>query len=182
MTVADMLVSMGAPGRNSHPAVRWLASWLPDADHRWLDHSDIERIDACGPDRSPHQLLASVLPLARPVWFEATIVSRPMSLDQDGKLVIEDGTVVTTCWGAVPAADGLDIGWTSYAPAHRRMIGPLGPARVAPDGMQRPPDANDDVWHELTQAAGVVMRALLLGLGKREPAPPFDTFKLEERR
>jgi hypothetical protein len=176
MTVADMLVAIGAPGRNSPPAVRWLASWLPDADHRWLDRSDIERIDAHDPSRSPHQLLASVLPLARPVWFEATIVTRPMSFDQDGKLVIADGALITTCWGAVPAADGLDIGWTSYTPSRRRMVGPLGPARVAADGMQRPPDTNDDVWYELTQAAGVVMRALLLGVGKPEPAPPFDNF------
>lgn len=154
MTVADMLVSMGAPGRTAPPAVRWLAGWLPKAEHRLLDRDDLVRIDACELERGPHDFMASVLPLAGPVWFEATIVA-------------ESGTLVTAGYGAVPASDGLDIGWTCYAPAHRRMIGPLGPARVTANGMQRPDDVNDEVWYELTQAAGVVMRALFLDLGKR---------------
>lgn len=153
MSVADMLVSMGAPGRNAVPAVQWLAGWLPSAEQRLLDRDDLERIDAYDPALAPHELLASVPPRARPVWFEATVI-------------VESGTLVTAGYGAVPASDGLDIGWTSYAPAFRRMIGPLGPARVAATGMQRRDDVNDDVWYELTQAAGVVMRALLLRLGK----------------
>jgi hypothetical protein len=153
VSVADMLVSMGAPDRSVPPAVRWLASWLPDAEHRLLDRDDLARIDAYDAARGPHELLASVLPLARPVWFEATLAA-------------ESGTVVTAGYGAVPASAGLDIGWTCYASAHRRMIGPLGPARVTTQGMQRPDGVNDDVWYELTQAAGVVMRALLLDVGK----------------
>jgi hypothetical protein len=153
VSVADMLVSMGAPDRTAPPAVRWLAGWLPNAEHRLLDREDLERIDAYDTTRDPHDLLASVLPLTRPVWFEATLVP-------------DSGTLVTAGYGAVPASEGLDIGWTCYAPAYRRMIGPLGPAHVATIGMQRPDGVSDEVWYELTQAAGVVMRALLLGLGK----------------
>ena len=89
MSVADMLVSMGAPDRTAPPAVRWLAGWLHMAEHRLLDRDDLVRIDACEPARGPHDFIASVLPLAGPVWLEATIVA-------------ENGTLVTAGYGAVP--------------------------------------------------------------------------------
>jgi hypothetical protein len=99
-------------------------------------------------------MLAAVRPLARPVWFEAALAGK-------------HGTAMIMGYGAVPAADGIAIGWACYAPAHGRIIGPLGPATVNPAGMERPPGTSDESWRELHSAAGIVLRALLLGMGSR---------------
>jgi hypothetical protein len=150
MTLADIIIDTGAPGRGAPAPLRWLADWLPDADRATLDAGDLARIDSyAGSADDLHALLAAVMPLARPVWFEAALTA-------------QHGTQTILGYGGVPMDDRLDIGWACYAPAYGRMIGPLGPARVSASGMERPVGINDESWRELRSAAGVVLRAILL--------------------
>jgi hypothetical protein len=44
------------------------------------------------------------------------------------------------------------------------MIGPLGPAVVTTRGMEQPSDLADEFWQWLRNAAGLIIRALLLKL------------------
>jgi hypothetical protein len=150
VTLADIIIDLGAPGKGAPPGLRWLADWIPDAERLTLIRDDLARIDAySGPAEELHSLLAAVLPLAKPIWCETTVTA-------------QGGTEMIMGYGAVPAADGVDVGWACYAPAHSRMIGPLGPARVTATEMRRPSDISDESWHELRSAAGLVLRAILL--------------------
>ena len=150
-TVADIIIDMGAAGRGAPSSLRWLADWLPDADRRMLDENDLARINAYAGDANQLQeLLGTIAPLTRPVWFEAAVIA-------------EHGTEMVLGCGAVPGPNGsLDIGFASYAPARQRMIGPFGPARVTTTGMARPTGVTDEAWRELRATAGIVIRALLL--------------------
>lgn len=149
MTLADIIITEGAPGRGASPPTRWLSDWLPDAERATLGPAELARIDAYrGGGIELHEMLAAVLPLARPVWYEAAITA-------------SGGTEMIMGYGAVPMAHGIDIGWACYAPAAGRMIGPLGPACVNTTGMSRPADISDESWRELRSAAGVVLRAIL---------------------
>ena len=150
-TVADIIIDMGKAGRGAPASVRWLADWLPDADRRTLDENDLARINAYAGDANQLQeLLGTIAPLMRPVWFEAAVIA-------------EHGTEMVLGCGAVPGPNGsLDIGFASYAPARQRMIGPFGPARVTTTGMARPTGVTDEAWRELRATAGIVIRALLL--------------------
>jgi hypothetical protein len=166
LPLADILVAMGEPGRGASASLRWLADWLPNAERRQLDRDDIARIDAyMGGDRALHDLLPAVLPLMRPVWFETAITT------QD-EMIVGYGAVQARCTPSIGwrVADGVDIGWACYAPACGGIIGLLGPAVVTATGMDRPADIADESWLMLRSAAGVVMRALLLGLGTGSPA------------
>lgn len=161
LPLADILVAMGEPGRGASASVRWLADWLPDAEHRQLDRDDIARIDAyVGSDRALHDLLPAVLPLMRPVWFET-------AAQHDSEMIMGYGAIQACCAPSMGwrVADGIDIGWACYAPAGGGIIGLLGPAAVTATGMDRPADIADESWQMLRGAAGVVVRALLLRLG-----------------
>src|SRR5258708_39172213 len=98
------------------PPMRWLSDWLPDAEQRHCNKEDLSRSDAyAGGAAELHEMLAAVLPLARPVWFEAAVTA-------------QHGTAMIMGYGAVPSRGGIDVGWACQAPAHGRIIGPLGPA------------------------------------------------------
>lgn len=152
-SLAEILVAAGAPGRGAPAPLRWLADWLPDAEHRILDNADLQRIDAyAGAAADLHALLPTVLPLARPLWYETAITA-------------QHGTAMMMGYGAVPAGNEMDVGFACYAPARQRIIGPLGPARATATGLQRPAGIGEESWRELRTAAGIIIRALLLQLG-----------------
>lgn len=146
---ADILIEQGAPGKGAPPPLRWLADWLPDAERVALSAGDLDRINAYrGAAAQLHELLPAVLPLVRPVWYEADVTA-------------QHGTRITIGYGGVPAPGGIDIGWASYSPEHGRILGPLGPARVTATGMNRPSGLTDFSWRELQVAGGIVLRAIL---------------------
>lgn len=152
MTLADIIIDMGAPGRGAPPPLRWLADWLPDAERVTLGSDELARIEAYrGSAVELHEMLAAVLPLARPVWYETTVTAA-------------GGTVMIMGYGGTPmlgAGQAIDIGHAVYAPAYGRMIGPLGPARVTTTAMGRPEGITDESWRELRTAGGIVLRAIL---------------------
>src|SRR6516164_7196088 len=75
-TVADIIIDMGKHGRGASASLRWLADWLPHADHRTLDENDLARINAYAGDANQLQeLLGTIAPLTRPVWFEAAVIA-----------------------------------------------------------------------------------------------------------
>lgn len=153
MTLAEILIDLGAPGKGAPAPLRWLSDWLPDADRVMLDRADMARLEAYrGSGEDLHALLSSVLPLVRPVWWEATVTAA-------------GGTEITMGYGAVPVGDdAMDVGWASYAPEYGRVLGPLGPARVSAAGIAHPAGMSDESWRALDGAAAIVMRALLLGM------------------
>ena len=152
MSLATILIDQGAPGRGAPEALRWMADWLPDADRRTLTTGDLARIDAyAGAARDLHDLLPALLPLARPVWYEAEVTAA-------------GGTRMIMGYGAVPAADKLDIGWACWSPASRRILGPLGPVRLTTAGLDQPAGMSDASMREMQTAAGIVVRALLMGV------------------
>jgi hypothetical protein len=77
--------------------------------HDCSDENDLARINAYAGDANQLQeLLATIAPLVRPVWFEAAVIG-------------EHGTEMILGCGAVPGPDGsLDIGFACYAPALQR--------------------------------------------------------------
>src|SRR5258707_13852918 len=78
------------------PPMRWLSDWLPDAGQRQLNKEDLSRIAAyAGGAAELHEMLAAVLPLARPVWFEAAVSAHR-------------GTAVILGYGAGPPHGGTD--------------------------------------------------------------------------
>jgi hypothetical protein len=145
MTVAEMLIELGAPGRGASARLRWFADWLPDAEKRILSEHDLAHINACHLAAEPHELFAAVPALQKPVWFETATAERGM---------------IRGC-GAVPADDGIDIGSACFSDA-LGMVEPFGPARVTTTAMVQPDHLGDRSWRELRQAAGIVLRALLL--------------------
>jgi hypothetical protein len=106
-----------------------------------------------GPPDEPHNLLAAVLPLNRPLWFEATVIPRG------------GGPKMIMGVGAVPMDHGIDIGWVGHVPSLNEIVGPFGPARLTTTGMERPPLIDDAAWLRLRGAAGMVIRARLHDLG-----------------
>jgi hypothetical protein len=154
---ADMVIDLGTPGRNAGPPLRWFADWLPDADRTTLDRRQLDRINAfscSGPSLELHELLATVLPLSRPVWFEALITPEG------------GGEEIMMGFGAVPMDNGIDIGWVGHLPSLDAIIGPFGPVLVTIAGMDRPPGLDDDEdWLQLRSAAAFIIRALLIRSG-----------------
>jgi len=122
----------------------------PDTVRRVLTAEDLARIDSyAGGARDLHELLAAVLPLDRPRWYEATVTA-------------QRGTVMTLGYLAVPADDGLDVSLAMAAPG--QLVRWPGPARVTVSGMHQPDGMPDEMFRELQAAAGIILRALLLGL------------------
>ncbi len=157
--LANVLLRQAHEGVAIPPALKWLAFWLPDADRRILTPNDQARLDAYGGSADDlHGVLATLPALRRPIWCEAPIKD-------------QGGAAMTMGYGAVAADDGLDIGWTCYAPEQQRMLGPFGPARVRESGLSRPEGLGDDVWRSLRYAAGIVLRVLLLDAGHTALTP-----------
>jgi hypothetical protein len=149
-TLADLIVDFGASGSPVPRALRWMAEWLPRAERRALAGDDLQRIDAVHMSvRDLFGFLPAVLPLARPVWFEA--VTRV-----GGKVQSVVG------YAAVPALDGIDVGLAWWSPSRQRLVGPFGPMRTTPGGTAEMPSVSAVAREELKVAAGVVVRALLL--------------------
>lgn len=122
----------------------------PDTVRRVLTAEDLARIDSyAGGARDLHELLAAVLPLDRPRWYEVTITARR-------------GTVMTLGYLAEPADDGLDV--SLVIAASGQLVHWPGPARVTARGMHPPHGMPDDTFRELQAAAGIILRAVLLGL------------------
>jgi hypothetical protein len=146
--LSEIIIKLGAPSQNA--SLRWLSDWLPDANRVTLTRDALTRINAYrGDAQTLHELLATVVPLDRPIWYETTVSA-------------QGGAEMVLGYGAVPAPDGIDIAWACYAPAHGCVFGPLGPAHVTTRGMNRPPDISDESWSKLRSAAGIAIRALLL--------------------
>lgn len=148
-------VLMGQASRGgAPPALDWMTrvlSLTPIADRRTLAADDLTRIDHYqGTATELHELLAAVLPLAHAHWYEAPVTA-------------QHGTAMVMGYLAVPADDGVDVGWCCYAPAHG-IIGPIGPVRVTATGMERPADLSAESWREIRSATGIILRALLLEL------------------
>lgn len=102
------------------------------------------------------------------MWYEASVTA-------------QHGTEMVMGYGASPAPDGIDIDWACYAPAHRRILGPIGPVRVTATGMIRS-DLNDESWREIRSAAGLVLRALLLGIGRETTTTDASRIRAELTR
>src|SRR5258708_34687495 len=98
------------------PPMRWLSDWLPDAEQRQLNKEDLSRIDAyAGGAAELHEMLAAVLPLARPVWFEAAVTA-------------PHGPPRVFGHGAVPPPGGVDVRLGCHPPGPGRHLGPPRPA------------------------------------------------------
>lgn len=120
-----------------------------DAGILLLDSADLARIDSyVGGGAELHELLPAVAPLARAVWYEATVTA-------------QHGTRMILRYGAAPAPDGIDVNFRAMV-EDGPVIAECGPARVTRHGMDRPPGVTDEHWRELRAAAGIVLRALLL--------------------
>ncbi len=37
MTLADVIIDLGAPGKDAPASFRWLSDWLPDAEQRAIE-------------------------------------------------------------------------------------------------------------------------------------------------
>lgn len=150
MLLADVVVSVPA----QHPGHAWMHEHLPGALRYRLSSEDLARIDAFrGEPLDLHELLPALLPRDCASWYET-------------RLVAQRGTEMFLGYFAVPRTDAIDIGFVSYAPAHGRMIGPLGPARVTASEMVPPEGCSSEAWRELRAAAGIVLRAMMLGCGE----------------
>ena len=149
MLLSDIMRKMATTGEIAADV-----SWLDQAEQRPLSHEDLVRINGyVGTAGDLHQLLDALLPLPRPVWYEATVTA-------------QGGTETVQGYGAIPHAEGVEIVFACYLPAKAILIGPVGPARLTPHGIERPDGLGDEAWHELRVAAGIVVRALLLDAGK----------------
>ena len=138
--LADLLLST--------PSCVRYAQCLPQATRRTLNAADLARIDAyTGDGQALHEMLPAVLPLAAPVWYEAQITA-------------QRGTRMVLGYGATPAAPGeIDV-WFAAGTAGRVALA-LGPMRM--DSQSVAGGEEDD--RELRAACGIVVRALLMGVG-----------------
>jgi hypothetical protein len=151
MTLAELIMELGARGNGGSTAMRWLAGWLPDAQRQSLGGDDLARIDAVqASTQELRDLLPAVLPLAQPLWLEAATI-------------VGGRTDLVVGYGALPVRDGIDIGFACWAPARQRLLGPLGPARTTIDGTVEPDPLSAYARSELEVAASIVVRAMLIG-------------------
>lgn len=116
-----------------------------------LTPADLARIGSyVGAGQDLHDLLPAVLPLAEPRAWSATLTA-------------QGGTVMTLDYAATPAGDdAILVAFTATGAGH--TVGPVGPVRMTRAGMERPAGMSDALWREARAAAGIVVRALLLGL------------------
>lgn len=153
LPLADMIGRVGAqPQAAAH--VRALAAWLPRAVQRSLSAADLRRIDAYAGDGAElHALLPSVLPLAAPVWYEARVTA-------------QHGTDMTMGYGATPAGPGqIDVWFAASAIGSDCVLVPVGPLRLDAVGIDPGADTDAPGVRELRAAAGIVLRAIMLGCG-----------------
>lgn len=151
--LAEMLTLAGTkPQAPAH--VRALAAWLPRAVRRTLTADDLRRIDAyAGGAEDLHALLPAVLPLAAPVWYEAQVTA-------------QHGTRMVMGYGATPAGPGeLDVWCAAGSVGSDRIMVPAGPLRLDRVGIDPRADIDAAGVRELRAAAGIVLRALMLGCG-----------------
>lgn len=145
-------LTAAAQTANAPASVRWMADEIDRADSRLLTPEGLARIDAyAGQASDLHELLPSVLPLKRAVWYETSITA-------------QGGTEILMGYLATPTSEGIEIGFVSLAPALEKLIGPLGPVVVTPTEMRQPPKMGEVEFRELRSAAGIIIRALLLSL------------------
>lgn len=148
-SLADMLLS------DASPQTAAIRAWLPRATRHTLTAADLARIDSYGSQDGAtlHAQLPLVLPLDRPVWYEAEVVA-------------QHGTTMLLGHGATPAGPGeLAVWMAAHARGSGRILGPLGPLRLDAREIDPSVDIADASIRELRAAAGIVIRALLLGLG-----------------
>lgn len=143
MTLADELLAAGR-----------LTEWLPHASRYVLSKADLQRMDSyAGDGHALHEMLPAVLPLPGPVWYEATVTA-------------QHGTTMMLGYGATPAGPGqIDVWWACLGPG--RLAGPLGPLRM--DSQSVALVSEGEPGRILQAAAGIVVRALLMRLGKSAP-------------
>ena len=92
MTCVETIIQLCAAAGEDVPApLRWLAEWLPSAKRVTLGPDDLARIDAYrGGPHDLHQLVSTVLPLERPIWYETAITA-------------QGGTEMVMGYGVLPA-------------------------------------------------------------------------------
>ena len=137
------------------PAAKWLAALLPQASRVTLWPKDLARIDAWhGSARDLQDMMPALPRLSRAIFYEADIVAK-------------GGTRMMMGYGAVQRATGhgIDVGWACWMPDEQRIIGPLGPAGVAANGVTMPGGLSPESERELRSACGIVVRALLMRVG-----------------
>lgn len=150
-TLADALLAAAWRLLPPSLALTWMATYLPDAERRLLSPDDLARMDAYrGGAGDLHDLLPAVTPFDRARWWETALVA-------------QHGTPMTLGYLAVPAPQGIAVGWAACGPG--TLLGPVGPSIVTATQMSRPNDCPDAHWRELRAAVGIVLRALLLDLG-----------------
>jgi hypothetical protein len=75
MILAPLIVAKGRTDQAA-PAAKWLAGILSAADRRILTTEDIARIESYdGDGRVLHDILPTILPLPRAIWYEATAIA-----------------------------------------------------------------------------------------------------------
>lgn len=149
ITLAHVLL-----GDTSH-ATAAIRAWLPGARRVELSADDLARIDSYGSrdGATLHAELPLVLPLAAPVWYETEVVA-------------QHGTRMRLGYGATPAGPGeIGVWFAARADGAAHLVGPLGPMRLDSTAIDNTLDLAGPGARELRSAAGIVIRALLLGLG-----------------
>jgi hypothetical protein len=148
VTLAELLLASPEP---SAAAIR---EWLPTAAWRALTAQDLDRIDSYGSTdgRALHASLPLLLPLERSVWYEADVVAK-------------GGSTMVLGYGAAPAGrHELGVWFAAHKRGTATVIGPLGPMRIDAHSIDTTVDVATPGARELRAAAGIVIRALLLGL------------------
>lgn len=138
------------------PQTAAIRAWLPRATRYTLTAADLARIDSYGSQDGAtlHAQLPLVLPLERPVWYEAEVVA-------------QRGTTMVMGYGATPAGPGeIGVWMAAHTRGSGRIIGPLGPLRLDAHAIDETVETAAPAIRELRAAAGIVIRALLLGLGE----------------
>jgi hypothetical protein len=152
-SLTDMLTELATTAPTIPTSVAWLAERLPRARIKNLSAADLARIDSYyGGGGDLHDLLPAIAWPAEIVWYEADVVA-------------QGGTAMTLGYMGAPAPDAaLDLAWTAWSPANGQLIRPLGPVRITAGGMDRPAGTSDSAWREMRAAAGILIRALMLGM------------------
>lgn len=142
-----------ASTRDEHSEATAFAVWLSSARLMTLSADDLARIDGyAGTGTALHEMLPAVLPLARPVWYEAQVVA-------------QRGTPMRLGYGATQAGPGeIDVWFAAGCDPMTRIV-VLGPLRIDSQCIDPAADASDPSVRELRVAAGIVLRAMLMGLG-----------------
>jgi hypothetical protein len=143
-------------------ATAGIRAWLLAARRYALTAADLARIDLYGSTDGAtlHAQLPLVLPLEAPIWYEVQVVAA-------------GGTAMVLGYGATPGGPGeIGIWFAATAISTGRVVGPLGPLRLDATAIDSVADIDAPSVRELRAAAGIVIRALLLGLGTNIRSTP----------